>query len=147
MRVYASTRAAEMALVNWTQPQKEAFLRMQFAAQRLHYQTYYPHAEYYTILTGGLPIGRMILDRSRDPGLLIDIALLPEYHGQGIGTALIQRFMRESASQNRAVMLHVEVYNPAMRLYERLGFIKTGELGLYQELTWNANQPRSESKV
>src|SRR5438067_678532 len=93
--VHASTRETEMALVNWPQPQKDAFLHMQFNAQRHHYQTYYPHAEYYTILGNtilgsGLSVGRMILDQSQDPILMIDIALLPEHRNQGIGTALIK---------------------------------------------------------
>ncbi len=136
--VYASTRAAEMALVNWTQPQKEAFLRMQYHAQRHHYHTYYPQAEYYTIRQDSLPIGRMIVDRTQDPILLMDIALLPEYRYQGIGTGLIKGLMGEAAGQHRTVMLHVENFNPAMKLYQRLGFVKTGALGMYDEMTWHS---------
>ena len=139
--VYASTRESEMALVNWPQPQRDAFLHMQFNAQCHHYQTYYPHAEYYTILSSGLPVGRMILDRSQDPILVIDIALLPEHRNQGIGTALIKELMAEAARLHRAMMMHVAIFNPARKLYNRLGFIKTGELGIYLELTWH---PESE---
>ncbi|MBL8102935.1 MAG: hypothetical protein JNM02_10425, partial [Anaerolineales bacterium] len=60
--VYASTRIEEMALVNWTEEQKTAFLRMQFDAQTKHYLAYYPHAEYYIILREGTPVGRLLLE-------------------------------------------------------------------------------------
>ena len=38
--VYASTRADEMELVDWTMEQKDAFLHMQFEAQTTHYSLY-----------------------------------------------------------------------------------------------------------
>ena len=64
LRIYASTRSEEMALVSWTDAQKEAFLRMQFDAQASHYLLHYPTAEYYIILHEGHSIGRLILECS-----------------------------------------------------------------------------------
>ncbi len=90
-QVYASTRADEMALVNWTAEQKTAFLQMQFNAQRQHYRTYYPAATYQVIAREDVPIGRLIVNRSPDEILLMDIALLPEQRNAGIGTALIRQ--------------------------------------------------------
>ncbi len=136
-KVYASTRLGEMALVSWwNQQEKEAFLKMQFNAQRQHYKTYYHHAEYSIIMVGNISIGRMIVDRSLTPILLIDIALLLEYRGRGIGTQLLKDLLAEASRVDTSVMLHVESFNPAMRLYERLGFIKTGTQGIYEEMTW-----------
>ncbi len=135
-RVYASTRADEMALVDWTADQKEDFIRMQFNAQSQHYLTHYPNAQYQIIQQDNLPLGRIIVNRSDHEILLIDIALLPEYRHAGIGTALICDLLAEAAGTNKPITLHVEVFNPAMRLYERLGFVKTGEQGLYHEMTW-----------
>jgi ribosomal protein S18 acetylase RimI-like enzyme len=134
--VYASTRAEEMALVPWTPEQKESFLRMQSNAQLTHYQKYYPKAEHQIIQCDENSIGRLIVDRSKDPILVIDIALLPEYRNNGIGTALITNLMAEAANLHWALTLHVEVFNPAMRLYERLGFVKTSEQGIYHEMMW-----------
>lgn len=135
--VYASTRMDEMALVDWSDQQKEAFLRMQFQAQKTHYQAHYPKAEYQIIQRGeGLPIGRLIIDRSGDCILLMDIALLSEFRRLGIGTLIMQDLIAEAALTNRAVRLHVEVFNPARKLYERLGFVKSGEQGLYHEMVW-----------
>lgn len=136
-QVYASTRAEEMALVPWTAEQKNAFLQMQFNAQRTHYQKYYPGAEYQIIQLGDISIGRLIVDWSKNPVLLIDIALLPEYRKNGIGTSILKEVMAEAAKRHWAMILHVEVFNPALKLYERLGFVKTSEQGIYYEMTWN----------
>src|SRR5690349_13416768 len=90
-RLYASTRADEMALVQWTDEQKEAFLHMQFRAQTTHYQAHYPQAAYQIIQReDGTAIGRLIVNRSSDAMLIIDIALLPAYRGMGIGTAILR---------------------------------------------------------
>lgn len=136
-RVYASTRMDEMAQVDWSAEQKEAFLHMQFQAQTTHYRAYYPHAEHQIIQReNSTPIGRLIVDRSNDSMLLIDIALLPEYRNIGIGTTIIQDLMAEAAHTHRPIILHVEIFNPAMTLYDRLGFIKTAEQGIYHEMIW-----------
>ena len=134
-RVYASTRMDEMALVSWNDAQKEAFLRMQFQAQTTHYQSYYPQAEHQIIeREDGTPIGRLIVDRSADFVFLMDIALLPESRNSGIGTIIMQDLIAEAVSANRAIVLHVEAFNRAMRLYERLGFVKKAEQGVYHEM-------------
>ena len=141
--VYASTRADEMKLVPWTAMQKQSFLQMQFNAQRQHYSVHYPKAQYYIIEQAGQMIGRMIVDRSENTILLMDIALLPEYRNKRIGSGLINTLLEEADKTNRPVQLHVETFNPAMRLYQRLGFVKTGEAGIYHEMT---RQPIAEAE-
>ena len=139
LRVYSSTRADEMALVDWNAAQKEAFLKMQFEAQRQFYLANYPEAIYYVIERAGQPVGRMIVDRSDKTIRLMDIALLPEHRNAGIGSGLIKELLEEADHANRPVLLHVETFNPAMKLYKRLGFVKSGELSFYHEMT---RQPR-----
>jgi ribosomal protein S18 acetylase RimI-like enzyme len=135
-RLYASTRMDEMALVDWSAEQKEAFLRMQFQAQTTHYRAYYPHAEYQIIQHENIPIGRLIVDRSNGSMLIIDIALLPEYRNAGIGTTIIQQLMVEAAVIHQPIVLRVEFFNPAIKLYSRLGFVKTREINIYYEMIW-----------
>ncbi len=136
-QIYASTRADEMALVPWTAEQKQAFLRMQFDAQRSSYALEYPHAAWQIIKEAENPIGRMIVNRADDQILLMDITLLPEYRNRGIGTALIQDLMVEARRAGKPLHLHVETFNPAFKLYQRLGFTKVGEVGIYWELAWS----------
>jgi ribosomal protein S18 acetylase RimI-like enzyme len=136
-RMYASTRTDEMALVDWSAEQKEAFLHMQFQAQTTHYRAYYPNAQYQIIQReASILIGRLIVDRSDDSMLIVDIALLPEYRNAGIGTTIIQQLMTEATCTNLPIILRVEFFNPAIKLYSRLGFVKTREIDIYHEMVW-----------
>jgi ribosomal protein S18 acetylase RimI-like enzyme len=134
--VYASTRADEMAITGWTAAQQQAFLQMQFKAQRQYYLQEYPSAEYHIIQRDGVDIGRRIVNRAGGEILLMDIALLPEYRNGGIGTALIRDLMAEAEQTDRPLRLHVEFFNRALRLYERLGFSKIGDVSVYFEMEW-----------
>src|SRR5258708_5639034 len=144
LSVYASTRAQEMAMVPWTPAQKDAFLRMQFAAQKQHYAAEYPHADHDILCVQGVPVGRIYLDRGKkDNGVfhILDITVLPEHRNHGAGTHLLRQIMEEAAqSGGKSVSINVENFNPSMRLFERLGFLRTSEAGFQLLLKW---QPRA----
>jgi ribosomal protein S18 acetylase RimI-like enzyme len=142
--IYSSTRAAEMALVSWDTAVKEAFLRSQFSAQQTLYRKFFPEATHDLILVKGHPAGRLYVNRRKDEIHILDIALLPEFRNLGIGTTILQDLMAEADSTNRSVLLHVEIFNPAMKLYERLGFVKASEQGIYHEMLWKSNSLQAE---
>lgn len=131
-RVYASTRTEELAPVPWTAAQKTAFLDMQFRAQHAHYQTHYSDALWLVIERDGVAIGRIYLVHWPRELRLIDIAILPEFRGQGAGTAILADLFEEAAG--KPVTIHVEKNNPARTLYARLGFQPIGEHGVYDLL-------------
>ncbi|HTS11489.1 MAG TPA: GNAT family N-acetyltransferase [Candidatus Limnocylindrales bacterium] len=135
-RLYASTRADEMKLVPWNDAQKEAFLRMQLHAQTTHYRQQYPNASYDIILSGDVPAGRLYIDRTDEAIAIIDISLLPEHRGAGIGGSLLRRVLAEAAERRKAVHIYVEQHNPAMHLYHRLGFRKISDYGVYNFMEW-----------
>ena len=130
-RVYASTRAEELALTGWDETQKQAFLAQQFEAQHHHYQTHYQGARFDLVLLDSEPIGRLYVARWKDEIRIMDIALLPAYRNGGIGGRLLRDLLEEAATANRRLTIHVERYNPALRLYRRLGFEPVGETGVY----------------
>ncbi|MDQ5823254.1 MAG: GNAT family N-acetyltransferase [Chloroflexota bacterium] len=142
-RVYASTREAEMAMVDWTDEQKQAFVQMQFAAQHSHYQEYYTGASFLVILADGQPAGRLYVDHWDDQIRIVDITVLPEYRNAGIGTALLKALIDEGARSGKPVTIHVEQYNPALRLYERLGFSRIGERGVYYLMECRTGDPEA----
>ncbi len=144
--VYASTRAGELALVDWNPEQKLAFVEMQFTAQTAHYGIHYPQAEWSIILRDGTPVGRMIVDRSGEAILLIDIALLPEHRHGGIGGTLIQDLMDEARRDGKTLRLHVGTSNPAQSLYRRLGFTLVSASGIYLEMEWRPGAGGYEEK-
>ena len=136
-RVYASTRTDELAVVPWSVEQKEAFLRMQFHAQHTDYHRNFPDAAFLIVESNHEAIGRVYLDRRHDEFRVVDIALLPERRGRGLGAALMRNVMAEAAAEMLPVRIHVERFNPAQRLYERLGFRRIGDTGVYYLMEWN----------
>jgi len=139
LKVYSSTRAEEMAMVPWDESQKRAFLEMQFRAQSESYQQQFPGAEHSVILDDGIPAGRMIVDRDAKRILLVDIALLPEHRGRGIGGELIAGLKTEAEETAKPLWLDVENFNPVRFFYERIGFRKIDEAGVYWRLEWRPN--------
>lgn len=130
--LYASTRAEELAQVEWPPGAQEAFLHQQFAAQQAHYQSYFPNGEHQIILRDGAPIGRIYLERDAERLHLLDIALLPAARGQGVGDALMADLIAEAAAGALPITLHV--YQLDVRVldwYRRLGFGVVGGSGMY----------------
>ncbi len=134
-RLYATTREDELAVVPWSDEQKAAFLDMQFDAQRVHYRERIAGTQFTIVEVDGQPAGRLYVAESPERILVVDIALLPEYRGRGIGTTLLQPILARGRALGRPVTIHVEQFNPAIRLYERLGFRRTAEHGLYYEMS------------
>ncbi len=124
VKVYASTRADELARVPWSEAQRAAFVRMQFDAQQLHYRTHNPAATHDVILLDGRAIGRLYVARRRDEIRILDITILPERRGGGVGTALVRDLMTEAARAALPLNIYVESYNRSRGLFERLGFEK-----------------------
>ncbi|GGI20997.1 GNAT family N-acetyltransferase [Bradyrhizobium guangdongense] len=137
-RVYASTRTEELAPVPWSQAVKDAFLSQQFQAQHVHYQQHYPDADWLIIEHGGTDIGRLYVERWPSQYRIIDIALLPEHRGKGLGQALLRDLLDDAARARKDVSIHVEKFNPAMRLYRRLGFVIEEDKGVYDLMRWRA---------
>ena len=131
LQVYSSTRAEELAATGWSDEQKAAFCLMQFNAQDAHYRAHYPRATFQVLESGGSCVGRLYVDRWTKEIRIMDIALLPEFRGRGIGTQILQLLMNEAADSNRTLSIHVERYNPALRLYDRLGFRLVEDKGVY----------------
>ncbi len=134
--LYASTRAEEVAVVPWSDEEKQAFLLQQFEAQHRFYQEQFPDASFDLVLEDGTPIGRLYLDRRDDEHRVIDIALVPEKRGAGLGRRLMRDVLDEAAGNGKKVRIHVEQNNPAMRLYERLGFSRVEDQGVYWLMEW-----------
>ena len=138
-RVYASTRAAEMALLDWSESAKQAFVQQQFTAQHTYYQQHYATASFQVVLHDDAMVGRLYVDRGPDEIRIIDIALLSEYRGAGLGTRLVTALLSEAAQTGRVITIHVERFNPALRWYQRLGFKQIEDQDVYLLLQWSAD--------
>jgi len=132
LSVFESSRAVELAIVAWSEADRRAFVVSQFDAQDTYYRQTYPDGQFLVILLDGELVGRLYLGRIDDELRVIDIALLPDRRGRGIGTSLLAWVTAIADSEGRSVTLHVEPWNPAKRLYERLGFASEGPRGIYE---------------
>ena len=130
-RVYASTRAEELAVVPWDDGQKDAFLRAQFNAQLRWYREHYTGATHEIVLIDGEAAGRLYVHRGETEIRIVDIALLPEHRANGIGSFLLGDLLAEADAAGKRLTIHVERVNPALRLYERLGFTVAEDKGVY----------------
>jgi ribosomal protein S18 acetylase RimI-like enzyme len=131
LRVYASTRADELAPVPWPEEAKRAFVEQQFASQDAYYREHYPTATFDVIVDDGEDIGRLYVDRWEREIRIVDIAILPEARGRGVGSALLRDLIAESEAAGKPLTIHVERQNPALGWYERLGFRLNEDRGVY----------------
>lgn len=129
--LYASTRADELERAGFPLDQREAFCRMQFNAQQHHYTLYFARAVDTLIEMDGVPVGRELIARSSDELFLVDIALLPEWRSRGIGSDRLQRLIADSRALQCPIRLYAEQGSRAPALYQRHGFVITGEEGVY----------------
>lgn len=135
-RIYASTRELELQQTDWSDEQKQAFIEMQFNAQHAFYREHYYDARFDIVLYDGVEAGRLYVWNSPKELLIVDITLLPEFRGKGIGTELLEGLLREAQETGRSVQIHVEKFNPALGLYSRLGFKEIGDEGVYFHMEW-----------
>lgn len=131
LKLYRSTREKELSLLNMTEDQKSKFIEFQFNAQHVYYTNNYPDAEFDLIIQDKKPIGRLYVLRSEKEIRIIDISLLPEVRGKGIGSEILRSIIQESEKSGKRLTLHVEHFNPALNLYERFGFLKAEDTGVY----------------
>ena len=141
LRVYADTRADELALTTWDDAQRESFLRMQHQAQAAHYRAHWHNAEHAvieaTIDSRRHDVGRLWLHQRPGAIHILDIAVLGEWRGRGIGTLCLRRLMDQAEASAREVTIYVEAGNPARLFYDRLGFLPVGEPdGVHQRMAW-----------
>ena len=141
LSVYTSTRAEELAQVEWAEGQQEMFIRWQFDLQRREYDTRFPDADYRVIIVDAQPAGRIWVGADSEQIRLLDIGLLPEFQNRGVGTALLERLKTEAQNAGKALRHMVFVLNNnAERFYERLGFKKIEDFGAYKHMEWRPKE-------
>jgi ribosomal protein S18 acetylase RimI-like enzyme len=109
----------------------DGLVGMHFRAQSISIRLEHPHAERTIVVVEADPVGRLILDESTPHIEVIDVSLLPQYRGHGIGTNVLRGVLAHADRVGRSVRLHAEKQSRALRLFERLGFTISGDVGMY----------------
>ena len=137
--MYYQTRAAELAQIDWTPAEKQAFCRQQFQAQHAHYEAHYPNAQFLLITRDAVPMGRLYFEQTSRELRLMEITLDQPQRNQGVGGAISGALLAHAREQGIAMGLHVETFNPAKRLYERQGFKTVEVRGIYEYMRVEAD--------
>ena len=82
------------------------------------------------------PVGRLYVDRREREIRILDITLLPEYRGAGLGTPLIQELLTEAEAAGKTLTIYVEFFGRSRRLFERLGFTPIEGDGYNALMAW-----------
>jgi ribosomal protein S18 acetylase RimI-like enzyme len=136
LHLYASTRA-DLAELQCDAAMRAQLIRMQCEAQQAHYRAHYPRAQASLVIdSDGTPIGRLVVDRGPHEIRLVDISLLPEHRRRGVGQLLLRALMTEGEHAGLPVRLSVLAGNPAIHLYQRLGFEGDGMMGAHHAMAW-----------
>jgi ribosomal protein S18 acetylase RimI-like enzyme len=109
---------------------------MQWTAQKQHYAAEHPQAVHDIILMDGIPVGRLYLDRQAETLHILDVTVLPEHRNAGAGTFLLRQILDKARQAGKAVTIYVESFNPSLRLFERLGFVRAQEKGIHYLMKW-----------
>lgn len=136
-RLYTSVRWEELEPTGWPEAMRVNFLSQQFDMQDHHYKLHYAESAFAIVTEHGEPVGRLYLHQGPRDLRIVDISLLHGYRGIGIGGALLKSVFDMGTKAGTSVSIHVEIFNhKARRLYEKLGFVQTGDKGVYQRMDW-----------
>ncbi|GAB4200349.1 MAG: GNAT family N-acetyltransferase [Wenzhouxiangellaceae bacterium] len=87
-------------------------------AQRVDYR----YADTHIIERQGSALGMIKLGQQSDELEVVQLQILPEYQGQGLGAAVMRRIVDDALARQQIITLKVLKHNPALTLYQRLGF-------------------------
>lgn len=140
--LYAKTRGVEVAAFGWNAAEVEAFLRMQYGLRRRAYEMRHRDLAFEIIESRASPIGELITSRESKHIFLVDIALISECRGRGIGSTVIRDLQAEATAAGKEIVLHVDRENfAARRLYAKLGFeAVSGGDDISIEMRWNVGK-------
>ncbi|WP_323769533.1 GNAT family N-acetyltransferase [Antarctobacter sp.] len=115
---------------------RQQMIDLQFDAQSRGYAQAFPRASHDIVHLDGRDVGQLRLDRGAEALHLVDLSVLSDVRGQGLGARLLRGIQQEATTANQPVRLSVQHGNPAAGLYRRMGFVATGDTGVHLTMEW-----------
>jgi ribosomal protein S18 acetylase RimI-like enzyme len=116
-------------------------MAQQYKTQHEVYFAVYPKAQYGVIQWTGRPVGRLYVDYRDDEVRVLDIAVLPDYRGHGIGEIVMKGICIEAGMRRTPVRLHVHSLSRALSFYRTLGFQQIAVEGPSYCMEWRHPDP------
>jgi ribosomal protein S18 acetylase RimI-like enzyme len=140
--LYAEDQRAQFVPSGLAEELVRSLIQMQYRGRSMTYAARYPASENSILIADdGSPVGRLLLDRGSlrlpDCWRIVDIAILATHRGKGLGTRVLKECQRLCAAAGASLELQVTPWNPARRLYERLGFQVVSEDATAVEMGWS----------
>jgi ribosomal protein S18 acetylase RimI-like enzyme len=137
-RLYIESRKGEVEAFGWAEAAELAFFRMQFEARERAYRLQFPGLVDEIITLSGSPVGRIFTSSEGDGLLLIDIAILSDHQGSGIGTQVVRDLQAKALIEDKRVLLRVDKTNHrAIVFYKKLGFVIDAESQIQYSMRWS----------
>ncbi len=106
--------------------------------QTARFMASFDSQEVQIISISGHDVGYVALEYREKELKLFNIMILPEYQNQGLGSAIMKKFLREAEIKRIPLRLQVLKVNPARRLYERLGLSVTRQTETHYQMQWTS---------
>ncbi|MCW1886298.1 GNAT family N-acetyltransferase [Luteolibacter flavescens] len=139
--LYLSTRDDEAGFRDLPPAERTRWLVQQYEWQTLSYRQTYPHAWFTIVMVEGRPAGRLYVARMTDCLRVMDISLLPEFRGHGIGTQLLKNVQAEGQRTQVPVRLEAVIGDPVQGFYQRLGFRIIRTSAMRHTMEWTPPRP------
>jgi ribosomal protein S18 acetylase RimI-like enzyme len=122
-----ATVSEELGADAWPRPMRDHLLNIQYQTRRSGIKTLFPGGSSRIIQMDGENAGWLFVSDLEDQIRIVEIMVLARYRGRGIGSTAIRDVLTAAAQTGKRVTLAVNAMNiRAFRLYERLGFRRTG---------------------
>ncbi len=106
------------------------------AVQRQMFDAAWPRMPHRRVLTiGAAVVATWVVEQRPTDLYLVIIEIAPAYQSRGLGTRIVGELLDAAKAKGVPAALRVLKANPrARRLYERLGFVATGETPTHVEM-------------
>ena len=136
-RVVTETIAEEFGAAAWPEPMRGSILGLQYDTRRSAARAAGGDITSQVIVADGEDVGWLLTSELPDQIRIVEIAILPDWRGNGVGEAAIRGVLERGARDGKPVRLVVTRTNArAIRLYERLGFTVSNADEVQQEMEW-----------
>lgn len=116
---------------------KEAIILQQFTIEQQQLIQMYPDAEFNIVMLKDEPLGRLYIYHGKTTDRILEIGLLEEYRGLGIGREILEAVIENALKKGKSVCLQVAWFNQgAYGFYEKLGFEVIENKGFAYEMKY-----------
>ncbi|WP_297417475.1 GNAT family N-acetyltransferase [Clostridium sp.] len=123
LKIFKESNPELLYICGLGEEEKRVILLQQFTIETKQLMQIYPNAEFNIVMLNEEPIGKLYINYGKTADRIIEIALLEEYRGRGIGKELIEIVIKNAKKAGKNVRLQVAWFNQnAYGLYKKLGF-------------------------